>query len=467
MQDIRNIVIFGPAGSGKSTLTGYLYNYAMGTKFDLKKFNENIKNKLGANYDSSCKFAYISDRYNEERIRDRERPDPETGSTKTKLMHAFEINLEGFENVLYVLDTPAASDRTKTRPREYIKGISFADIGIFMIDIGTVKDFQTNLTEPSNQKDLQEALTPLSIWLNFRDKDKLIVLISKMDDVNFLQEEFENAVTYIESISEPISGIALPVFIDVNKEVDYNILNKHDNLSWFKGQTLIEILKDMDEKIKLPRSDNKQLFISVYKEQSSAAIGKTFRGKVIQGTLNTSSKIKISPIKYLNSELSDVYADISEIYNLDLEPVNSATPGDIVSISLKNINTDRKYLDIDEIFYETSTCIYDANMSTKRVEVLQFEVEKVPNTEQISKNFDLQSIAPSRDITLIWFGKTVPCKVKNITIKDHKILLTIGVMNKLSVSVPLNDKNDYIFKDYLFEVDKTTYFEAHLIGIGN
>lgn len=461
MQEIRNIVIFGPAESGKSTLSGYLYFIANKATFDLKRFTHNVERDLHQKYEPSYKFAYVVDRNREERMRLKAK---NSGSTKS--LHVLKIKLEDLENEVYILDTPAILHKTHTKPREHIKGISFADIGIFVIDIKIIKKLQSNLLQYKNLAHLVETLIPLNIWLKYKDSRNLILVISKMDQAFFSEEEFKNAVKFIESIAEPSFRLAIPISIDVNQEIDYNVLTKSQKFSWYNGPTLFEVLKDINKSINKPQTDNEQIFMSIYKEHELKGIGKLWRGKLLQGTLRNNSEITISPLRYSNSELIDVSTKVIGIYSVDRKLVDSAKPGDIVSVNIKDPIFHGTHIDKNDLFYEKSTCIFDAKLPLKRGDILQFEIRKIPFKEFITEELTIEDLCRSSQLVLIWFGKAVPCKVLHRTI-DQNVIITLKVTNRLTVSLPLNEKGDFLFKNFLFEIDRKTYFEGVLNRIGS
>lgn len=485
MQDIRNMVIFGPAESGKSTLSGYLYYSTNKATFDLRRFCENVQKDLVSEYDSSKKFAYIIDRTREERVRIRAKRSGSTKSlhvTKIKFkiksndvendMNVAKIKLDDVENEIYVLDTPGTGHITNTKARENIKGISFADYGIFMIDTKTIKKMQKKLLQYTNLEYLIETLTPLNIWVKHKDKRKLILAISKMDHALFSEEEFENAIEFVESIADINFQVVLPVSIDVNNEIDHNVINKSDKLSWYKGPTLLEVLNDINSSNKTIQTDNKPVIVSLYKEHVIKGIGKAWRGKILQGTLNKSSEIKISPIKDSNSELVDAHAKIAGIYSVDRRIMESAKPGDIVSICIKDPVVFGSRVNKNELLYVKSTCLFDASINTKKGNILQFEIEEYQlNNLSATEETRLTNLSIGGQLILMWFGKAVPCKVlykKIILDNDIKksASLTLIVMHDIIISLPLEENGEFLFENFWLELDKNTYLEAILNGVG-
>ena len=56
----NNLVLFGPAHAGKSTLGGYM-KVKLSEYFDFQKFIDDIQKFLENEYDKSLKFAYVLD----------------------------------------------------------------------------------------------------------------------------------------------------------------------------------------------------------------------------------------------------------------------------------------------------------------------------------------------------------------------------------------------------------------------
>ncbi len=91
-----NIVVFGKAQSGKSTLLGYLYSKS-NKKFNINEFERKTKAQLENSYRPSYLFAYIMDESKDERII----------KPGTRKLHIRKIALNEFTRIT-VIDTPGA-----------------------------------------------------------------------------------------------------------------------------------------------------------------------------------------------------------------------------------------------------------------------------------------------------------------------------------------------------------------------
>jgi|GEM_PF-2710608 GTPases - Sulfate adenylate transferase subunit 1 len=459
----RSIVVFGPAESGKSTLSGYLV-WKEDKSFDLEKYDKKMMQYLGPAYSPDSKFAYIIDERREEILRMGGR---KTGSTKE--LHVKEITINDDKNKLYILDTPG----TEHRGRDNIKGISFADIGIFVIDQKALARLQPHLLSRRNFELLREILTPLNIWLKFKDKSKLIVAISKMDELDFSQENYEKAVRLIkEFIGEP-SLNSLPISIIVNENRNHNVINKSERLNWYEGPTLIEMINILNSS-KFESSDTeKPLFMKLYKEDKvkqvlrdenlsqgvnvKPEVTRLWRGKIFHGCISENSEIKIAPVMYKN-KLVSINARVKGIYNVNCSQVVNSRTGDIVYIDVAQ----KRNLHLIE-----SSCVYDINQPLKEGDVLQFEIDrkKIDSLSDSDKQ-RLHNISIKRELTVTWFGTHIRCKIIGKELNEERLLLTLFPSYKLlNFFIPVESNGEFTYKKFLLEFDNSVYIVFTLVEL--
>ena len=197
----RNIVIFGPAKAGKSTLLGYIYaNRTQG--FNLEKADSDNRKKLGDNYEETSKYSYIFDTLPDEVLRGHGR-----GTTRTMKMKKVRIN----DCEMILIDTPGAEHHY----RERVKGMYYGEIGVFMVELLDLTRF--GLLDQTNENAIKEFFTPLCLWYGFKDKRrKTIVAISKMDTGPnpFSKKEFNKATKIIKN--DCCSAADIPVQYSTN-----------------------------------------------------------------------------------------------------------------------------------------------------------------------------------------------------------------------------------------------------------
>lgn len=90
----KNIVFFGKAETGKSTLAGYLYAHKLSDK-DKNKIWNNRRKELGVLYDYQERFSYLLDNYFEIKRHKEEK----SGTTRT-------LHIENISDDFNIIDTP-------------------------------------------------------------------------------------------------------------------------------------------------------------------------------------------------------------------------------------------------------------------------------------------------------------------------------------------------------------------------
>jgi sulfate adenylyltransferase subunit 1 len=267
----RNIVIFGPAKAGKSTLLGYIYaNRTQG--FNLEKADSDNRKKLEDNYEEKSKYSYIFDTLPDEVLRGHGR-----GTTRTMKMKKIRIN----DCEMILIDTPGAEHHY----RERVKGMYYGEIGVFMVELLDLTRF--GLLDQTNENAIKEFFTPLCLWYGFKDKRrKTIVAISKMDTGPnpFSKKEFNKATKIIKTISQDETIEIIPISIIVGEDCDHNVLRKSEKLGWYSGPTLLDRLREVIEETPTDEIDE-PLFSHINKKHAIPGVGGVMTVKILQGTL--------------------------------------------------------------------------------------------------------------------------------------------------------------------------------------
>lgn len=131
----------------------------------------------------------------------------------------------------------------------------------------------------------------------------MIVCCNKMDSIQYSEDRY-NEITkevsgYLKKIGYPVAKIP---FIPISGWHGDNMLEKSDNLPWYKGKTLIQALDDivppkrpLDKPLRLPLQD-------VYK---IGGIGTVPVGRVETGVLKPGMSVYFAP--------SDKTADVKSV----------------------------------------------------------------------------------------------------------------------------------------------------------
>jgi elongation factor 1-alpha len=296
-----NLVVIGHVDAGKSTTTGHLIYKCGGIdKRTIEKFEKEAK-EMGK---ASFKYAWVLDKLKAER---------ERGIT-------IDIALWKFESPKYyftVIDAPGHRDFIKNM----ITGTSQADAAILVIASGT-GEFEAGIAK--NGQTREHALLAYTLGVK-----QMIVVVNKMDDksVNYSEKRFDEIRTEVKNFLKKIGYDPEKIpFVPISGWVGDNMLEKSENLPWYKGPTLLQALDNLvepkrpvDKPLRLPLQD-------VYK---IGGIGTVPVGRVETGVLKPGQIVTFAPVA-LTTEVKSV-----EMHH---ESLTQATPGDNVGFNVKNVS---------------------------------------------------------------------------------------------------------------------------------
>jgi len=295
-----NIVVVGHVDAGKSTTTGHLIYKCGGIdKRTIEKFEKEAK-EMGK---SSFKYAWVLDKLKAER---------ERGIT-------IDIALWKFETQKYyftIIDAPGHRDFIKNM----ITGTSQADVAVLVIASGT-GEFEAGIAK--NGQTREHALLAYTLGVK-----QMIVLVNKMDDksVNWSEERFNEIKNEVSNFVKKIGYNPEQIpFVPISGWLGDNMLEKSDNLKWYKGPTLIEAL---DQILPPKRPSDKPLRIPLQDVYKIGGIGTVPVGRVETGILKPGAVVTFAPAM-ITTEVKSV-----EMHH---EALESAQPGDNVGFNVKNV----------------------------------------------------------------------------------------------------------------------------------
>jgi len=299
-----NLVVIGHVDSGKSTSTGHLIYKCGGIdKRTIEKFEKEAA-EMGK---SSFKYAWVLDKLKAER---------ERGITIDIALWKFETKKFYFT----IIDAPGHRDFIKNM----ITGTSQADVAILMIASPT-GEFEAGYAKTGQTR--EHALLAYTLGVK-----QMIVCINKMDDKSLKgmhQKRFEEIKTefskYLTKVGYKPKKIP---FIPISGWRGDNMIEKstHDDLKWYKGDTLLETL----DKIKPPkRPTDKPLRLPLQDVYKIGGIGTVPVGRVETGILKPGMVVTFAPVQ-LTTEVKSV-----EMHH---ESVDEALPGDNVGFNVKNVS---------------------------------------------------------------------------------------------------------------------------------
>lgn len=306
MQDYLKIVVTGEVDSGKSTVIGrFLYEMDSLSEGVIEEI-QNICQRL----DTDFEFAYLSDSFEEER-RDRLTMDTTQTFCKTKRGNTF-----------IFIDVPGHQELIKNM----LCGSSYADIAILVVDV---------------QKSIEEQTRRHTFILKFLGIEQIILVLNKMDLVNFNEDTFRNTK---KDIIEFLTKIKLEpkYFIPLCARQGENLCKISKKMPWYKGPSFLEALnthskKRMNGDFRFPVQDIYNL------NEEKVAVGKIISGIIKKGeeakVLPLNKGCRIKAIKVFNKKTS--LAKAPESVGLVLDDMKDIKRGSVIyKERLPEVNTE-------------------------------------------------------------------------------------------------------------------------------
>jgi len=283
-----NLVFIGHVDHGKSTLIGRtLVETGIISEKDLPE-------EAG-----SFKFAWLMDREKEER---------ERGVTINIAYQKFETQ----KNIITIIDAPGHRDFIKNM----ITGTSQADAAVLVVaaDDGIMP--QTR----------EHAVLAFTLGV-----DQLIVVINKMDLVNFDQGAYEKLKKDLQDLLTSIGYRKASEFlyIPVSAFHGEGIAKPSPRMPWYKGPTFIEALETLREP---PKPIDKPLRIPIQDVYSITGVGTVPIGRVETGLLKVGDRVVFEP--------SGVSGEVRSI-EIHHQPVQQALPGDNIGFNVRGVSKDQ------------------------------------------------------------------------------------------------------------------------------
>jgi len=296
-----NLVVIGHVDAGKSTTTGHLIYKCGGIdKRTIEKYEKEAA-ELGK---SSFKYAWVLDNLKAER---------ERGIT-------IDIALWKFESPKFhytVIDAPGHRDFIKNM----ITGTSQADVALLIVASG-VGEFEAGISKEGQTR--EHGLLAFTLGVK-----QMIVGINKMDDssVMYGQGRYDEITSEVSAYLKKVGYKPAKIpFVPISGWVGDNMIEKSDNMPWYKGPTLLEALDQVnppkrptDKPLRLPLQD-------VYK---IGGIGTVPVGRVETGVLKPGMVVTFAP--------NNVTTEVKSV-EMHHESLAEANPGDNVGFNVKNLS---------------------------------------------------------------------------------------------------------------------------------
>lgn len=295
-----NLVVIGHVDAGKSTATGHLIYKCGGIdKRTIEKFEKEAA-EIGK---ASFKYAWVLDKLKAER---------ERGITIDIALWKFESP----KSVFTIIDAPGHRDFIKNM----ITGTSQADAAILVIASGQ-GEFEAGISKDGQTR--EHALLAFTLGVK-----QMVVACNKMDDksVNYSQARYEEIKKEVGSYLKKVGyNVEKVQFVPISGWNGDNMLEKSDNMPWYKGPTLLDALdmlepptRPVDKPLRLPLQD-------VYK---IGGIGTVPVGRVETGVMRPGDVVVFAP--------ANITTEVKSI-EMHHESLPEAIPGDNVGFNVKNI----------------------------------------------------------------------------------------------------------------------------------
>jgi elongation factor 1-alpha len=296
-----NIVVIGHVDAGKSTTTGHLIYKCGGIdKRTIEKF-EKEATEMGK---GSFKYAWVLDKLKAER---------ERGIT-------IDIALWKFESPKYyftIIDAPGHRDFVKNM----ITGTSQADVAVLVIASGK-GEFEAGIAKDGQTR--EHALLASTLGVK-----QMIVAVNKMDSesVKYDKGRFDEIVTEVSGFLKRVGFNPANVpFVPISGWVGDNMIDKSDNMPWYKGPTLLEALDGVTPP---KRPSDKPLRIPLQDVYKIGGVGTVPVGRVETGILKPGMIVTFAPCG-VTTEVKSV-----EMHH---EQLPEAVPGDNVGFNVRNVS---------------------------------------------------------------------------------------------------------------------------------
>ncbi|MCS7144513.1 MAG: translation elongation factor EF-1 subunit alpha [Archaeoglobaceae archaeon] len=286
-----NVAFIGHVDHGKSTTVGRLL-YEMGEipEHIIEKYRKEAAEKGKATFE----FAWVMDGLKEER---------ERGLTIDVSHRKFQTD----KYYITIVDCPGHRDFIKNM----ITGASQADAAVLVMDV-------VDKVQPQTREHVFLART---LGIN-----QLIVLINKMDRVNYDKKEYEVAKDALSKILRMVGYKVEEIpFIPAASYVGENITKKSAKMPWYNGPTLLEAFNLLKPPEKLI---DKPLRIPIQDVYSISGVGTVPVGRVETGVLKAGDKIVFEP--------AGVSGEVKSI-EMHHEAIPEAYPGDNIGFNVRGV----------------------------------------------------------------------------------------------------------------------------------
>jgi len=293
------LVVVGHVDAGKSTLMGHLlYDLDVVSKKTMRKFEKQSKESGKASF----KYAWVLDENAEER---------ERGVTMEVASRDFETT----KTLVTLLDSPGHKDFVPSM----ITGASSADAALLVV-AASRGEFEAGFSDTGQTREHAILISSLGV-------KHLIVVINKLDSVEWSQSRFEEIRKHLESFLlrlgfksvryVPVSGLNGVNIVKTSKDVPL--------LKWYKGPTLIDAIDTFETSKRMDDSPPRLFVSDVYPHKKDMI---RVYGKISAGSIGVNDHVLLMPLN-LRCTVKSV--------SLRDESVNFGCCGENVSVQIAGV----------------------------------------------------------------------------------------------------------------------------------
>jgi sulfate adenylyltransferase subunit 1 len=357
----------GSVDDGKSTLIGRLLYDSKSIFQDQLESIEKTSLRRG---DEHVNLALLTDGLRAER---------EQGITIDVAYRYFHTPKRKF----IIADTPGHIQYT----RNMVTGASTANLAVILIDA---------------RNGVLEQTLRHSYIASLLEIPHIVVCVNKMDLVDYSEKTFEKIKKDYESVKEKL-GIKDLHFIPISALKGDNVVNKSENMPWYKGETLLHLLENIDLKEDYNLKNARFPVQYVIRPQSDkfhdyrGYAGRLVSGKIRQGDnvtiLPSGLTTKIKTIDYYKEQLEEAFAPQS--VTLTLEDDIDISRGDMI-VKTDDKPTESKEIEMKICWFNPRPMInngkYIIRHTTNEVKCMIKEVEYKIDINTLEKNFEDKEI---------------------------------------------------------------------------
>ena len=322
--DLLRFFTAGNVDDGKSTLIGRLL-------FDSNSISTDIietltKQSKTTGVDADIDLALLTDGLRAER---------EQGITIDVAYKYFSTDKRKF----IIADTPGHTQYT----RNMFTGASNADLAIILVDA------RNGITDQTKRHSIISSILGIP---------HVLVCINKMDLVSYSDETFKKIEADYLEFAKPLNLNKIS-FIPASALAGDNVVNTSENMTWYKGPSLLQFLEEVEIVEDLEVKEARFQVQYVIRPQTTELHDyRGYAGSVLSGTFKKGDKVQIFPSEII-SEIEKIERNAVEIEeahiaepivihlkdNVDVSRGSTIAPLNQLPISEKEVNATICWMD--------------------------------------------------------------------------------------------------------------------------